>query len=300
MSELADSIPQGALWRDYLALCKIKVVALIVFTAVVGMLLATPGLVPLDVFVLGNLGIGLGAASGAAFNHIIDQRIDAIMARTRARPLPRGRVNQRQAIIFAASMSIASVLVLAIAVNALTAVLTFASMIGYSVVYTMYLKRATPQNIVIGGAAGAMPPVLGWTAVTGTIDGHALLLFLIIFAWTPPHFWALAIHRCDDYAKADIPMLPVTHGLAFTRLHILLYTMILFVVSILPFVTGMSGPIYLGGAFFLGVAFMGHSLRLFFEDQSVGLPMRTFTFSIWYLAALFAILLLDHYLPRPM
>jgi protoheme IX farnesyltransferase len=298
MSELADSIPQGALWRDYLALCKIKVVALIVFTAVVGMLLATPGLVPLDVFVLGNVGIGLGAASGAAFNHIIDQRIDAVMARTRARPLPRGRVNQRQAIIFASSMSIASVVVLALGVNVLTAVLTFASMIGYSVVYTMYLKRATPQNIVIGGAAGAMPPVLGWTAVTGTIDGHALLLFLIIFAWTPPHFWALAIHRRDDYAKADIPMLPVTHGLAFTRLHILLYTMILFVVSMLPFVTGMSGPIYLGGAFFLGVAFMGHSLRLFFEDQSIGLPMRTFTFSIWYLAALFAILLLDHYLPR--
>ncbi|MFT5445425.1 MAG: protoheme IX farnesyltransferase [Gammaproteobacteria bacterium] len=300
MSELADPIPQGALWRDYLALCKIKVVALIVFTALVGMLLATPGLVPLDVFVLGNVGIGLGAASGAAFNHIIDQRIDALMARTRSRPLPRGRVNQRQAIIFAASMSVASVVVLALGVNVLTAALTFASMIGYSVVYTMYLKRATPQNIVIGGAAGAMPPVLGWTAVTGTIDGYALLLFLIIFAWTPPHFWALAIHRRDDYAKADIPMLPVTHGLAFTRLHILLYTIILFVVSILPFVTGMSGPIYLGGAFFLGVAFMGHSLRLFFEDQSVGLPMRTFNFSIWYLAALFAILLLDHYLPRSM
>jgi protoheme IX farnesyltransferase len=241
----------------------------------------------------------LGAASGAAFNHIIDQRIDALMARTRALPLPSGRISQASAVIFASVLCILSVLVLALGVNGLTAVLTFASMIGYAVVYTMYLKRATPQNIVIGGAAGAMPPVLGWTAVTGTVDGHALLLFLIIFAWTPPHFWALAIHRRDDYAKADIPMLPVTHGLAFTRLHILLYTVLLFVVSMLPFVTGMSGPIYLGGAFFLGLAFLGHALRLFFEDKSLGLPMRTFTFSIWYLAALFAVLLLDHYVPRP-
>jgi len=300
MSELADSIPETALWRDYLALCKFKVVVLIVFTAVVGMFLATPGMVPLDVLLLGNIGIGLGAASGAAFNHIIDQRIDALMARTRARPMPRGRVSQTQAVVFASSLAVLSVVMLVSAINVLTAALTFASMIGYSVVYTMYLKRATPQNIVIGGAAGAMPPVLGWTAVTGTVDGHALLLFLIIFAWTPPHFWALAIHRRDDYAKADIPMLPVTHGIAFTRLQILLYTVILFVVSRLPFVTGMSGPLYMGGAFFLGIAFMSHALRLFFEDEPSDLPMRTFTFSIWYLAALFAVLLLDHYIPRPM
>jgi protoheme IX farnesyltransferase len=264
------------------------------------MFLATPGMVPLDVLLFGNIGIGLGAASGAAFNHIIDQRIDALMARTRARPMPRGRVSQTQAIVFASCLSVLSVVVLVSAINVLTAALTFASMIGYSVVYTMYLKRATPQNIVIGGAAGAMPPVLGWTAVTGTVDGHALLLFLIIFAWTPPHFWALAIHRRDDYAKADIPMLPVTHGIAFTRLQILLYTVILFVVSMLPFVTGMSGPLYMGGAFFLGIAFISHALRLFFEDKPTDLPMRTFTFSIWYLAALFAVLLLDHYVPRPM
>ncbi len=300
MSELADSIPETALWRDYLALCKFKVVVLIVFTAVVGMFLATPGMVPLHVLLLGNIGIGLGAASGAAFNHIIDQRIDALMARTRARPMPRGRVSQTQAVVFASSLAVLSVVVLVSAINVLTAALTFASMVGYSVVYTMYLKRATPQNIVIGGAAGAMPPVLGWTAVTGTVDGHALLLFLIIFAWTPPHFWALAIHRRDDYAKADIPMLPVTHGIAFTRLQILLYTVILFVASMLPFVTGMSGPLYMGGAFFLGIAFISHSLRLFFEDKPTGLPMRTFTFSIWYLAALFAVLLLDHYVPRSM
>jgi len=300
MTELADSIPENALWRDYLALCKLKVVALIVFTAVVGMFLSTPGMVPIDILLLGNIGIGLGAASGAAFNHIVDQRIDAMMVRTRARPLPRGRVSQTQAIAFASLLCVLSVVVLGLGVNVLTAVLTFASMIGYSVVYTMYLKRATPQNIVIGGAAGAMPPVLGWTAVSGTVDGYALLLFLIIFAWTPPHFWALAIHRRDDYAKADIPMLPVTHGLAFTRLHILLYTVILVVVSMLPFVTGMSGPIYMGGAFFLGLAFMSHALRLFFEDTSTGLPMRTFSFSIWYLAALFAVLLLDHYVPRSM
>jgi protoheme IX farnesyltransferase len=199
MSELADSIPETALWRDYLALCKFKVVLLIVFTAVVGMFLATPGMVPLDVLLLGNIGIGLGASSGAAFNHIVDQRIDALMARTRARPMPRGRVSQTQAMVFASSLAVLSVVVLVSAINVLTAALTFASMIGYSVVYTMYLKRATPQNIVIGGAAGAMPPVLGWTAVTGTVDGHALLLFLIIFAWTPPHFWALALYRSDDY-----------------------------------------------------------------------------------------------------
>jgi len=291
---------QGALWRDYLALCKPKVVALIVFTAVVGMFLATPGMVPLDVLVLATVGIGLGAASGAAFNQVVDQRIDGLMARTRARPLPRGRVEPAVASAFAAALCVLSFVVLAAGVNLLTAALTFASMVGYSVVYTMFLKRATPQNIVIGGAAGAMPPVLGWTAVTGTLDPQALLLFLIIFAWTPPHFWALAIHRRDDYAKADVPMLPVTHGVPFTRLHILLYTVILFAVSLLPFASGMSGPLYLGGAVFLGIAFLGHALRLYFDGDALGVPMRTFSFSIWYLTALFAVLLLDHYLPRPL
>ncbi len=299
MTSRTASISEQASWRDYLALCKPKVVALIVFTAVVGMFLATPGMVPLDVLFLGTLGIGLGAASGAAFNQVVDQRIDTIMARTRSRPLPGGRMDATLAMLFATGLSIASMLVLAFGVNLLTAVLTFASMVGYSVIYTMYLKRATPQNIVIGGAAGAMPPVLGWTAVTGTLEPDALLLFLIIFVWTPPHFWALAIHRRVDYARADVPMLPVTHGVPFTRLHILLYTLMLFAVSLLPFVSGMSGPLYLGGAVFLGIAFIGHALRMYSGEDPVGLPMRTFTFSIWYLAALFALLLVDHYLPRP-
>lgn len=299
MTSSAATIQGPATWRDYLALCKLKVVALIVFTAVVGMFLATPGMVPMDALVLGTLGIGLGAASGAAFNHVVDQRIDRIMARTRSRPLPGGRLDTGLAVAFAATLSVISMLVLALGVNLLTAVLTLASMVGYSVIYTMYLKRATPQNIVIGGAAGAMPPVLGWTAVTGTLEPDALLLFLIIFVWTPPHFWALAIHRRADYARADVPMLPVTHGVAFTRLHILLYTLMLLAVSLLPFVSGMSGPLYLGGAVFLGIAFIGHALRLYFGEDPVGLPMRTFTFSIWYLAALFAVLLVDHYLPQP-
>jgi protoheme IX farnesyltransferase len=299
MDRAVGTAAGGSLWRDYVTLCKPKVVALIVFTAVVGMLLATPGLVPLNALLLGTLGIGLGAASGAAFNQVVDQRIDAVMARTRRRPLPGGRLETLPAAGFAALLAVLSFAILALGVNLLTAALTLASMVGYSVVYTMYLKRATPQNIVIGGAAGAMPPVLGWTAVTGTLDADALLLFLIIFAWTPPHFWALAIHRREDYAKAEVPMLPVTHGVAFTRLHILLYTVILFAVSLLPFASGMSGPLYLGGAVFLGVAFIGHALRLYFDGDALGVPMRTFTFSIWYLAALFSVLMLDHYLPRP-
>ena len=300
MSSSAASVSQTATWRDYVTLCKPKVVALIVFTAVVGMFLATPGMVPLDALILGTIGIGLGAASGAAFNQVIDQRIDTIMARTRSRPLPRGKLDTGLAVAFATALSVLSMVVLVAGVNMLTAVLTLASMVGYSVVYTMFLKRATPQNIVIGGAAGAMPPVLGWTAVTGTLDPHALLLFLIIFVWTPPHFWALAIHRRADYARADVPMLPVTHGVPFTRLHILLYTVMLLAVSLLPFASGMSGPLYLGGAVFLGVAFIGHALRLYSGEAPALLPMRTFTFSIWYLAALFSVLLVDHYLPRPL
>jgi protoheme IX farnesyltransferase len=269
-----------------------------VFTAVVGMFLATPGMVPLSALIFGTAGIGLAAAAGAAFNHIIDQRIDAVMHRTRARPLPNGRLDSGSALWFASGLAVLSTVILWWQVNGLTALLTFSSMIGYSVIYTVFLKRATPQNIVIGGAAGAMPPVLGWTAVTNTLDPNALLLFLIIFAWTPPHFWALAIHRQEDYARADIPMLPVTHGAQFTRLHILFYTLILLAVSFLPFVTSMSGPVYLGGAVFLGIGFLAHALRLYLDPNLSTLPMKTFGFSIYYLAGLFGVLLVDHYLPR--
>ena len=289
---------EAKIWVEYYRLCKPRVVALIVFTAIVGMFLATPGMVPFDILIFASIGIGLSAASGAAFNHIIDQRIDAKMARTRSRPLPKGKLSTTGAVMFASALSILSIVVLLLAVNQLTAWLTLASMVGYAVIYTVFLKRATPQNIVIGGAAGAMPPVLGWTAVTNSVEGNALLLFLIIFVWTPPHFWALAIHRREDYAKADIPMLPVTHGDSFTRLQILLYTILLLVVSVLPFVTGMSGPIYLGGAVFLGIGFMANSLRLFNNREENRLPMQTFNFSLYYLAGIFAVLLLDHYVPR--
>ena len=281
-------------WRDYAALCKPKVVALIVFTAVVGMLLATPGMVPLDALVLGTLGIGGAAAAGAAVNHLADRRIDALMARTSGRPLPSGKVDTGSAAVFAALLCVVSMTVLAWGVNVLTAGLTFASLVGYAVIYSFFLKRATPQNIVIGGAAGAMPPVLGWTAVTGEVDPHALLLFLIIFAWTPPHFWALAIHRHREYADADIPMLPVTHGVDFTRLHVLLYTVILFLVSMLPFATRMSGAIYLVVATVLGAGFLAHAVALY-RRRDDRLPMRTFGYSIHYLLGIFAGLLVDHY-----
>jgi protoheme IX farnesyltransferase len=286
-------------WRDYLALCKPNVVALIVFTAVVGMLLASPGMVPLDVFVFGTLGIGLASASAAAINHVVDQKIDAIMGRTRGRPLPQGAVNGRDALIFALALGVAAMLILVLLVNPLTALLTFFSLIGYAVVYTMYLKRATPQNIVIGGAAGAAPPVLGWAAVTGSVDPGALLLFLIIFAWTPPHFWALAIHREEEYRKVDMPMLPVTHGKDFTRLQILFYTVLLLVVTLLPYGYGMSGGLYLGGALVLGLGFLYYAVRLYRGDDD-RMPMRTFGFSITYLMALFALLLVDHYVPNLM
>ena len=281
-------------WRDYVALCKLKVVALIVFTAIVGMLLSSPGMVPLDALVLGTLGIGGAAAAGAAINHLADRRIDALMARTSARPLPSGKVDTVSAAVFAAALCIVSMALLVWGVNGLTAGLTFASLVGYAVIYSVFLKRATPQNIVIGGAAGAMPPVLGWTAVTGEVDPHALLLFLIIFAWTPPHFWALAIHRHREYADADIPMLPVTHGVDFTRLHVLLYTVILFVVSLLPFVTRMSGVIYLVVATVLGAGFLGYAVALY-RRRDARLPMRTFGYSIYYLLGIFAGLLVDHY-----
>ncbi len=284
-----------ASWRDYLELTKPKVVALIVLTAVVGTLLSTPGLPPWRALVFGNLGIALAAASAAAINHVLDRRIDAHMARTRRRPLPTGHLDYRHALLFALMLGTLSMVVLVLLVNVLTAALTFASLIGYAVVYTVWLKRATPQNIVIGGAAGAAPPVLGWAAVTGTVHPHALLLFLIIFAWTPPHFWALAIARRNDYAKVDIPMLPVTHGAEFTRLHVLLYTLILVLVTLLPYLTGMSGLIYLMAAIGLNARFLWHSVALKVTRRDE-LPMRVFRFSISYLMWLFLALLVDHYL----
>ena len=284
--------------NSYLGLCKLKVVALIVFTAMVGMFMATspPGMVPWDVLLFGNLGIGMAASAAAAINHVLDAREDSKMRRTKDRPLPQGEISPRQAMVFAILLGALAMAMLVVLVNPLTALLTFFSLLGYAVVYTMYLKRATPQNIVIGGAAGAAPPILGWVAVTNSIDPHALLLFLIIFIWTPPHFWALAIHRREEYAKVDIPMLPVTHGVPFTRLQILLYTILLLVVSVLPFAMHMSGLFYLAGALLLGGGFLYYALLLMKgEDESVA--MRTFGYSIWYLMAIFALLLVDHYLP---
>ncbi len=283
--------------RDYLELTKPRVVALITFTGMVGMLLATPGMVSWDILLFGSLGIALMAGSAAAINHLVDRKADAIMARTRHRPLPSGHLESWQVLSFALIIGICGFGLLLVFTNPLTAVLTFASLIGYAVIYTLFLKRATPQNIVIGGAAGAAPPLLGWTAVTGQIDSGALLLFLIIYIWTPPHFWALAIHRRHDYANADIPMLPVTHGVAFTRLHILLYTILLFLVTLLPFLTGMSGWIYLIGAVVLGVRFLSFATRLYATGDD-RLAMPTFGFSIVYLFGLFAALILDHYALR--
>ena len=286
------------LLKSYLGLCKLKVVALIVFTAMVGMFMATspPGMVPWDVLIFGNLGIGMAASSAAAINHVLDAHEDAKMARTRQRPLPQGTISEAQALVFAILLGALSMVILVVFINTLTAILTFVSLVGYAVVYTMYLKRATPQNIVIGGAAGAAPPVLGWVALTGTVDPHALLLFLIIFIWTPPHFWALAIHRRDEYAKVDIPMLPVTHGVPFTRLQILLYTLMLIIVSVLPFVYKMSGLFYLTGALLLGGGFLYYAVLLMKGDDE-SIAMKTFGYSIWYLMVMFTILLIDHYLP---
>ena len=286
-------------WRDYVALCKPKIVCLIVFTALVGMLLATPDPVSLPLLVAATLGIGLAAASAAAINHVVDRKVDALMARTQKRPLPKGDLSARDAILFAAILCVIAMAILALRVNVLTAFLTFISLIGYGVVYSMFLKRATPQNIVIGGAAGAAPPVLGWTAVSGSLEPHALLLFLIIFAWTPPHFWALAIARRKDYENAEIPMLPVTHGLEFTRLHILLYTLLLFIVTLLPYLTGMSGITYLFGALTLGGGFIYFTVKLMREAKEAT-AMHTFSYSIWYLMGLFAVLLIDHYMPALM
>lgn len=283
-------------WQDYLELCKPKVVSLIVFTAIVGMFLATPTMVPWDILIFGTIGIGMAAASAAAINHVVDHKIDTVMARTKKRPLPEGKVSTLNAIIFAWFLGTISMGILAFLVNPLTAGLTAASLIGYAFIYTMYLKRATPQNIVIGGAAGAAPPVLGWTAVTGTLDPNSLLLFLIIFAWTPPHFWALAIYRREDYAKVDMPMLPVTHGVEFTRLHILLYTILMVIVSLLPYLVGMSGMFYLAGAVILGIGFLYYAIRMQY-DHADRLAMQTFSYSLIYLMFMFAFLLIDHYIP---
>ena len=280
-------------WRSYLQLTKPRVVSLIVFTVVVGMLLATPGPVPWPVFVGGTLGIGLVAASAAAINHLVDQRIDAIMQRTRGRPLPHGDLDSAHAIVFAALLGSAGLALLLATTNPLCAALTVASLLGYAVVYSVFLKRRTPQNIVIGGAAGAAPPLLGWVAVTGQVEPGALLLFIIIVLWTPPHFWALAIHRRDDYARAAVPMLPVTHGVAFTAARILQYTLALFVVSLLPVAIGMSGGLYLAGTLLLGARFIWFAWRL---RRDTAWAMPTFRYSIVYLFALFALLLTDHYL----
>ncbi|MDH3903026.1 MAG: heme o synthase [Xanthomonadales bacterium] len=282
------------LFYQYLELCKPRVVTLIVFTAVVGMFLAVPGLPPLVPFIAGTLGIGLAASSAAAINHLLDHRIDAKMARTKRRPLASGKLTEKNVLIFALCLGILAMMFLIIWVNLLTAVLTFLSLIGYAIVYTVWLKRATPQNIVIGGAAGAAPPVLGWTAVTGSLDPQALLLFLIIFIWTPPHFWALAIYRKDEYALVDIPMLPVTHGTTFTRLQILLYTVLLVIVTTLPFLTHMSGVVYLAGVSVLNLGFLWYALRMMIS-KDILLPMYTFAFSITYLMVLFLFLLVDHY-----
>ena len=283
-------------WQDYYELTKPRVVMLIVFTAIVGMFVSVPGWPGVSALVFGTLGIGLASSSAAVFNHILDARIDIQMMRTRGRPLPQGKLTERSALVFATILCIISMLILVLLVNPLTAILTFVSLIGYAVVYTVWLKRATPQNIVIGGAAGAAPPVLGWTAVTNEIEAGALLLFLIVFVWTPPHFWALAIARKEEYAKVDIPMLPVTHGEAYTRLHILLYTILLALVTILPYLIGMSGIIYLLTAIVLDAYFLYYAIRMFREPDDVELPMKTFRFSISYLGFLFAALLVDHYL----
>ena len=283
------------IWRDYLELCKPNVVALMALTTIVGMFLAVPGMVPLDVLIIGNLGIALSAASAAVINHVVDKKVDILMSRTEQRPVAQGRVKDKHALLFSALMGFVGIFLLINFINPLTAWLTLGSLIGYALIYTCFLKRATPQNIVIGGLAGAAPPLLGWTAVTNEIHGYPLLLVLIIFAWTPPHFWALALHRKEEYKKADIPMLPITHGDRYTRLHILLYTLILFGVSLLPFATKMFGPLYLIGAICLGCGFLYWAVELMINKNDEA-PMQTFKYSIIYLMALFSIMLIDHYL----
>lgn len=284
-----------ATWRDYKELTKPNVVALMILTSTIGMFMAVPGMVPLNALILGNLGIAMCAGAAAAINHLVDQQVDLRMTRTKNRPIAQGRLTDMQAGIFALILGGLGMAILLIWVNALTAWLTLASLLGYAFVYTMFLKRATPQNIVIGGLAGAAPPLLGWVAVTGDIHGHALLLALIIFAWTPPHFWALAIHRKDEYALVDIPMLPVTHGVEFTKLHILLYTIIMFLITLLPYATRLSGPLYLAGAVVLGLIFLYWSIEMLRNKNHLA-PIKTFRYSIVYLMLLFLIMLVDHYI----
>ena len=293
-SSFARSYATSSAYQFY-QLTKPRVVSLIVFTAVIGMFLAVPGMVPPQALLAGTFGIALVAGAAAAVNCLVEQKIDAIMARTRARPLPSGRLTSLQTLIFAGAVGGMGLAILYHWVNALTMWLTLATFVGYAIIYTVILKPMTPQNIVIGGASGAMPPVLGWVAVTGEVTADALLLFMIIFAWTPPHFWALALYRKHEYAKAGVPMLPVTHGDRYTRLHVLLYTIILFSCSMLPFVTRMSGLIYLASALVLGLAFLYYAVKIY-TDYSDALARRTFRYSITYLAALFASLLVDHYL----
>ncbi|MEX1222467.1 MAG: heme o synthase [Idiomarina sp.] len=282
-------------WRDYLELTKPRVVALLLLTAVVGMCLATPTLPSWAIIIPAFIGIGLMAGSAAAINHLVDRHIDAKMARTLRRPLPSGTLSPKRVLTFSAAIGTIGYIVLAVWVNTLTAVLTLASLVGYAIIYTMYLKRATPQNIVIGGLAGAAPPLLGWTAVTNELHAHAVLLVMIVFTWTPPHFWALAVHRAKDYAKADIPMLPVTHGVAFTKTCILLYTVLLAVVCMLPYLVGMSGVIYLVGVTILNLVFLGYAWKLKFAPTKKT-AYAMFTFSIWHLMVLFVVLLADHYI----
>jgi protoheme IX farnesyltransferase len=281
-------------WRDFMELTKPKVSLLIVFTAIVGMVLASPGMVPLPALVFGTLGIAMASGSAATLNHILDRRIDKQMARTRRRPLATGSLRTSQALVFAGALCVGSMMVLWLSAGSLCALLTFGSLIGYAVIYTGWLKRATPQNIVIGGAAGAAPPLLGWVAVTHSIDAQALVLFLIIFMWTPPHFWSLAIARREEYAKAGIPMLPVTHGIPYTRLQILLYTILLILCTLIPVVIGMSGLIYLAAALVLDARFLYLSLALH-RGARPDLPIRTFRFSITYLMTLFGAFIADHY-----
>ncbi|PCJ34672.1 MAG: protoheme IX farnesyltransferase [Cellvibrionales bacterium] len=285
---------ERSIWRDYLELCKPNVVLVMIVTSAIGMFMAVPGMVPLDILVLGNLGIALSAASAATINHLVDRRIDLKMARTLNRPIAKGRVGTYQALSFSAVLGVLGMGILLNYINALTAWLTLASLLGYAVVYTLFLKRASPQNIVIGGLAGAAPPLLGWTAVTNDIHGYGLLLVLIVFIWTPPHFWALALHRKDEYAKADVPMLPVTHGERYTKLHIVLYTILLIIVTVLPYLVGMSGWLYLLGALVLGGGFLYWAIVLMVSDKP-NLGMATFKYSIVYLLALFTIMLVDHY-----
>lgn len=281
-------------WRDYLELTKPRVVMLLMLTAIVGMFMATPDMVPLDVLLLGSLGMAFAMGAAAAVNHVVDQRIDAIMARTGNRPIVQGKISPQRALAFAAALSTASMFILSFFINPLTAFLTLFGIVGYAFIYTLYLKRATPQNIVIGGLAGAIPPLLGWTAVTNQIDPHALLLVLIVFVWTPPHFWALAIHRRDDYAKAGIPMLPVTHGIDYTKSSVLHYTLLLAVCTLLPYLSGMSGLIYLASALVLNAIFVLYAVKLKFGNAP-GIAMKTFGYSIVYLMLLFIALLVDHY-----